>query len=231
MRDIKIAVCDDEAVDLAQIQQMIQQYDPQGELRISTFLRAADLLDGERISKYDIVILDIEMEAPTGFEVAQNLVKLSNSPIIIFVTKSSAYTLRGYGIALRYLQKPLLPELFFEAMDAALADVRANRVCFLGDDTTIAIPFREIRYIEMFGHYAVIHTEYKEFRVRSTLKDINAILPHGYFAVPHKSIIVSFNHIRSATSSEVILDNGERIPISRRRQQEFNMAFCQFLGR
>lgn len=136
-----------------------------------------------------------------------------------------------YGIALRYLQKPLSKGIFEEAMDAAVQEATANRLYFTSEDMTVALPLREIIYIEMFGHYAVVHTETSEYRFRSTLKEIQKKLPQGYFALPHKSIIVNFEHVRSASNSEIVMDSGDSIPISRRRQQEFNKAFYRFLER
>ena len=198
---------------------------------LSTYVRALDLLDeAERLS-YDIVLLDIEMEPPTGLDVAKQLLDLANPPIIIFTTKSNAYALKGYGTALRYLQKPLKRMDFFEAMDAAIREVKAHRFSFSIDDTTIALPLRDIQYIEMFGHYAVVHDATSEYRFRCTLREIISILPKGYFAMPHKSIVVNLGHIRSASSTEILLDNGHRVPISRRKLHEFNQAFYHFLGR
>lgn len=231
MSNIRIAVCDDEALDLAQVIELIKEYDTGNQMSVSSYLRAADLLgDTERLC-YDIVFLDIEMEPPTGFEAAKQLIVTENPPIIIFTTKSNAYAMKGYGTALRYLQKPLNKTDFFEAMDTAIREVKAHRLSFVVDDNTIALPLREIRYIEMFGHYAVVHDAKHEYRFRCTLKEIISNLPKGYFAMPHKSIVVNLEHIRSASSTEILLDNGDRVPISRRKQQEFNKMFYHFLGR
>lgn len=147
------------------------------------------------------------------------------------MTKSSAYTLKGYGIALRYLQKPLDRTAFEEALDASVHEAIAHRLYFTSEDKTVALPLREILYIEMFGHYAVVHTKTSEYRFRSTLKEIQSKLPQGYFALPHKSVLVNFDHVRSASKTEIKMDNNDTIPISRRRHQEFSDAFFRFLGR
>lgn len=231
MSDLHVIVCDDEPLDLAHTVEMIKQYDLNSQMQISSCLKATEILNKSTPIPYDIVLLDIEMESPNGYEVARQLIQCRKPPVIIFVTKSSAYTLKGYGIALRYLQKPLSKGIFEEAMDAAVQEATANRLYFTSEDMTVALPLREIIYIEMFGHYAVVHTETSEYRFRSTLKEIQKKLPQGYFALPHKSIIVNFEHVRSASNSEIVMDSGDSIPISRRRQQEFNKAFYRFLER
>lgn len=231
MGKFRIAVCDDEAVDLACEIELIREYDKGEQMHLATFVRAVDLLAEAQKAAYDIVFLDIEMPAPTGFDVAKKLIEFASPPVIVFTTKSNAYALKGYGTALRYLQKPLSRIDFFEAMDAAVREVTAHRFTFVIDDSTVTLPLKDIQYIEMFGHYAVVHESSKEYRFRGTLKEIMAMLPKGYFAMPHKSIVVNLEHIRSASSSEILLDNGDRVPISRRKQQEFNQAFYRFLGR
>ena len=231
MEQLRLGICDDETQDLAKIMEMVKQYDESNQLQIATFLHAKDLLCAAKASNFDITILDIEMEPPTGFDIAKELIATPNPPIVIFATKSNAYTLKGYGIAIRYLQKPIAPEDFFEAMDAAIADATAHRFTFQVDTALVSLHFREIQYIETFGHYAVVHTAESAYRFRSTLKDVVSRLPKGYFASPHKSYAVNLEHIRSATASEIMLDCGAVIPIGRKRMQEFNDVLYRFLGR
>ena len=231
MANLRVAVCDDEPMDLVQTTMLIQQYDAGKSFDILSYTRAVDLLKTAAEKPFDIVLLDIEMETPNGYEITKKLVILPSPPVIIFVTKSSAYTLKGYGIALRYLQKPLDRVSFEEALDASVHEAIAHRLYFTSEDKTVALPLREILYIEMYGHYAVVHTKTSEYRFRSTLKEIQAKLPQGYFALPHKSILVNFDHVRSASKTEIKMDNNDIIPISRRRHQEFSDAFFRFLGR
>lgn len=170
------------------------------------------------------------MEPPTGLDIAKVLVSLESPPVVIFATKSNAYALKGYGVAIRYLQKPICQPEFFEAVDAAIADATAHRLTFQLDSMLISVHLRDVQYIESFGHYTVIHTSQDQYRLRSTLKDISSRLPKGYFAAPHKSYIVNLEHIRSASTSEVTLDCGVVIPIGRKRTQEFNNALYRFWG-
>lgn len=231
MSKLRIAVCDDDPFDLGQTLDMIQQYDKNKNLELISYIRAGDLLRPSVANAFDIVLLDIEMEMPNGYEVAKQLVLAQDPPVIIFVTKSSAYTLKGYGIALRYLQKPLDRSILDEALDASIQEATAHRLYFTSDDKTVVLPLRKILYIEMYGHYAIVHTASSEYRFRSTLKEIQSKLPQGYFALPHKSILVNFEHIRSASKNEIQMDNGATIPISRHRHREFSDAFFRFLER
>ncbi len=231
MEKLRLGICDDETQDLAQILDMVKRYDEDCQLQITTFLHAKDLLYAAKTSGFDITILDIEMESPTGFDIAKKLISMPNPPIVIFATKSNAYALKGYGVAIRYLQKPVAQEAFFEAMDAAISDATAHRLTFQMDASLVSVHLRDIQYIETFGHYAIVHTADEAYRFRSTLKEVMSRLPKGYFASPHKSYVVNMEHIRSATASEITLDCDAVVPIGRKRMQEFNDALYHFLGR
>ena len=228
MDSLRIAVCDDEIADLARAAALLADYDPHRQYRVETFVKAADLLAGDG---FDIILLDIEMERPNGFEIAKQLAAREHPSVIVFTTKHSAYAVKGYGIALRYLQKPLEKHAFFDAMDAAISEASAHRITITFDDVTHMIRVRDIRYIEVFGHYTVIHTGKESLRVRSPLKEITARLPRGYFAAAHKSFVVNFEYIKAASASELWLTDGTRIPIGHTKAAAFNQAFHRFLGR
>lgn len=231
MDNLRIGICDDEPQDLAHILELVKLYDSDSQLQVTTFLHAKNLLDEARKTGFDITLLDIEMEPPTGFDAAKALIAMPEPPIVIFATKSNAYALKGYGVAIRYLQKPVTRADFFEAMDAAVEDATAHRLTFQMDNTLVSIRLRDVQYIEAFGHYAVVHTDQYAYRFRSTLKEVMEKLPKGYFVSPHKSYVVNLEHIRSATATQILMDCGAVVPIGRKRAQEFNDALYGFLGR
>ena len=228
MNALRIAVCDDELVDLTYAMELLAAYNRQKQYYAEAFFKASDLLEK---TDFDIVLLDIEMSRPTGFEIAQQLAMKEFPPVIIFTTKHNAYAVKGYGLALRYLQKPLEKQAFFDALDAAILEATAHRLTVSFEDVTHTIRVQEIRYIEVFGHYAVIHIGNDALRFRCSLKEITARLPRRYFAATHKSYVVNFEYIKSASANELWLSDGTRIPISRTKSAEFNQAFSRFLGR
>lgn len=230
MKKVMVAICDDEEKERKNIYNMVERYGVSKNLNVQEFSTANALLKCKDCA-WDIVLLDIEMEEITGFEAACVLSKRKPRPLVIFITRSDAYTTRGYGIAFRYLVKPIDFDEFRNAMDSAYEEISANRFSFQVDNSLFAIPFEEIYYLESFGHFAVIHTADTEYRIRASLSDIYNQLPQSRIAVPHKSYLVNMAYISKATASEVVLINGIQIPISRRKRQEFNQAFFRYLGR
>ncbi len=225
-----IAICDDETKDLEEITALVQDY-PGQNVRLSGYRSAKDLLQAAPQSAFDVVLLDIEMPVLNGYEAALELKKLPNPPIILFLTNSMEYTLRGYGLVFRYLKKPIEGKTLYEALDAAFCEISANRFIFSSDGNTHVIPMRDIYYLEILNHHVLLHTQDREFTFRTTLKEVMCQLPAGYFGMPHQSYVLNFSHIASARGAEIYLTNGACIPISRRKQKEFMEQFHGYLGR
>lgn len=228
---MRIAICDDDPKDLQAVQTALTQYDAADNLRIASFAKASELFDANKETPFDIVVLDIEMNVPNGYEIAQKLVAQDTAPIIIFLTNSTAYAIRGYGIAFRYLTKPIVQDTLCKALDAAICEVKANSFVFAADGCFHVVGMKDIYYFEVFNHHTVLHTMDREFTFRATLKEIVADLPKGYFGSPHQSYLVNFMHVQTAMPGKLHLTNGTVIPVSRRRQHEFETQLHSYLGR
>lgn len=226
-----IAICEDDRQDMELACSILQQYDQQHRFTLTCFSSGADLLAAAEQTAFDIALIDIEMTAPNGFEAAQRLQALPAPPLIIFATRSMDYAIRGYGVAFRYLAKPLTPEKLVPALDAAVRELRADRFVFSLDGAAYVLRMQQIYYFDVYDHVTTVHTADEKYAIRTTLKDVLAQLPRGYFGMPHQSYIVNFAHVKTATTQEIYLTSGVRIPVSRRRQVDFMAQLQQYLGR
>ena len=228
---MRVAICDDEEKDLLALKKAVNAFDHSGSMEVCAFSSAAALYSAEKRKKFDIAVLDIEMTPPNGYDIAKKLIESDPPPIIIFVTNSMAYTLRGYGIAFRYLTKPIDQIQLNNALSAAVKEVSAKRFVFSIDGTSHVIRMEDIYYFEVFNHHTILHTMDQAFTFRATLKEIMSELPVGYFGSPHQSYILNFSHVKTAMAKEIHLTNGAIIPISRRKQQEFDNLLRLYLRR
>lgn len=228
---MRIAICDDDEKDLLALKEAVCYYDFCNQHKLSLFSRASDLYIAAQKDPFEIIILDIEMPPPNGYEIARRLVEDKPTPVIIFLTNSMAYTLRGYGIAFRYLTKPIDQEQLAQALSAAIGEAASKRFSFSVDGTAYLVPMENIYYFEVFNHHTILHTMDSIYTFRATLRDIWKELPAGFFGSPHQSYIVNFNHIKTALPKEIHLTNGEIIPVSRRKQQEFENQLRAYLRR
>ena len=228
---MRIAICDDEQRDLLSLKNAVRAFNHSEGMEICAFTSASELYNAEKEKKFDIAILDIEMTPPNGYDIAKQLVEAGSAPIIIFLTNSMAYTLRGYGIAFRYLTKPIDQSQLNNALSAAIKESSAKRFIFSVDGSSHVIRMEDIYYFEVFNHHTILHTMDQSYAFRATLKEIMAELPIGYFGSPHQSYIVNFSHVKTAMAKEIHLTNGAIIPIARRKQQEFDNQFRMYLRR
>lgn len=215
MAKYTVAVCDDEKEDLSFIIRKITEYDTHQLFEIKTYTDGELLFDELKSQKtsIDLLLLDIEMPS-NGFQLARNLQALPKHPMVIFVTRQHEYAVQGYGIAFRYLTKPLNDLLFKSAMDAATQELASRR--FL---------------VESYGHTILVHSKGKDFQLRMNIQDAAKQLPKRCFTAPHRCYLVNMEHILYTSSDEIMLCNGAKLPISRRKRQEFNQAFNTYLGR
>ena len=106
---LKIALCDDDAAVLENIEACVLGYFSKTTQRaeVKTFTKnehlAASIADGDR---FDLYILDVEMPELNGFEVARKLRVYQPDAGIIFLTSHFEFADEGYKVrALRYVQK------------------------------------------------------------------------------------------------------------------------------
>ena len=166
---MRIAICDDEADQREVMLSFVCQYNPT--LAVDTYDAAIDLLLAVEKIPYDIVFMDIEMPAPNGFEIAQQLKVKSNSPLVIFVTKSNSYTIQGYGVAFRYLAKPISYAMFSSVLSLALKEREPAKVSIVCDNKLMN---KQMTISAFSDELAQVRTKKKEF-----LSQIERIVPWG----------------------------------------------------
>ncbi len=228
---IQIAICDNEPSDLENTAAAIHKHLSPTAVSVQTFLSSSSFLQAFDGQSFDILFLGIEESSPTGYEVAQKLHNLRNSPLIIFIARTTEYAIKGYGLAFRFLLKPYQEKDLIEALDAAIAEIQSHRLSFKYDGTLFSIPISDIVYIESSGHFSSIHTDTAEYIVRQTLANLLLQLPSSSFFSPHKSFLVNMQHILYISSKEVQMSDQVRIPISRRKRDAFASAWNDYLGR
>lgn len=226
---MKIAICDDDIMDLHYIQALILEYD--STLDTTLFQTAKDLLAAFQTTFFDIVFMDIEMDHPNGYAAAEILMKEEDKPLIIFVTNSGEYTIRGYGIAFRYMPKPLSQAAVSNVLDLALESITPQKVEVDLFTKKVYISAREIYYAEANNHVVMLYTRTGDFQCRCKLSDIELQLPAARFARPHNSFVINLNEVESSTRTSLILTNGTIIPISQRYSKAFNAALIQYIRR
>lgn len=233
-----IALCDDEARELDQIEAFLAGYQEKRKgmkCQIRRFSSAEMLLEQIRERGYapHLLLLDIFMPGKSGIEAAEELRKLGFGIPIIFLTTSTEHALNAYGVdAIQYLVKPLGQERFFHAMDTAVEQIgrrKENQITIKVPGGIRQVQPDEILYCETQRNYQVLHLPAEECRTRMTAGKLWELLEQfPQFGRCGSSYILNMNHIVSLERDEIALDNGSRIYIPRYKAAEFRKGYFSY---
>ena len=226
-----IAICDDSSADREYIMNLVKQWAGKSgqAVNLATFPSAENFLFlYEEKSDYDILLLDIEMGAMDGVELAKRLRKPNDTVQIVFITGYSDYIAEGYEVAaLHYLMKPVKKEKLFDVLDRAVQKLQKNeKVLNLEiSGEMVRIPIYQIRYADVMGNYVTIHGATDQ-TVKMTLGELEKQLDDRFYRVG-RSCIVNLTNIGRVTKTEIKLSDGTSIPLPRGAYEPLNRAIIQ----
>lgn len=97
---------------------------------------------------------------------------------------------------------------------AASAVKEAEEVVIKTGGEWVRLPVGAIRYAQGLKDYTILYTPAGKHLVKGSIGKVAEWLPAGHFLRVHKSYLLARQHIKSVSSTEVILE-GQAIPIGR----------------
>lgn len=233
--NLKVAVCDDNETDLKYMIQCLNDWSHTANrvLEIHTFLSAEQFLfryDEEK--DFQILILDIEMGKMNGVKLAKKIREVNQNIQILFVTGYPDYMAEGYEVdALHYLMKPVSQEKLVKVMEKAAGNLKSQEKYILlqGNGEMLRLPVNKIIYVEVFSHSCVLHMTDETVETRTSISKLESELGMEFIRV-HRSFLVHLSYIKKIVKAEIFLENGETVPLARRKYAEVNLAFIHFYG-
>lgn len=232
--NINIAICDDEQRQTEYIKMLVKKWADTSNIKVNIGLFGSaeefkSAWSGNGI--FDILLLDIQMGGQNGVELAKDLRRTDENLIIIFITALTDFISDGYEVsALHYLIKPIKETKLSETLDKAYKNLTQSKKYLIinskGKDCRIL--FEDILYIEAFKHYVIIAAaDGIEYEVRSNISDIENELDNSFFRC-QRSYIVMIKHIQHISKTDVLLDNGKLISLSRNIYKQLYKAFIRY---
>ena len=233
---MRIAICDDELEQVRANVNLIQEWATkrQFDINIDTFSSAeAFLYRWSEGYPHDLAILDIKMKAMTGMELAKTIRKKDNDLQILFITGIEENALEGYDVsALNYLIKPFEPTKFTQILDKAynvFMQKEAGALLVSQERQFIRVPYPEIIYLEIYGHYFTIHTiTMGTFRMKKKMDDMLALLDKRLFIQCHRSSIINVSHISNLSRQAVTLKSDLQVSLSAPHVQSVTQLFAEY---
>lgn len=202
------------------------------EIDIYTFSSGEDLLNSYR-PDFDIIFLDIKMHKLDGIEVAYRIRLIDSNVQIFFLTSIKRYSLIGYEVdAVNYLIKPLSYDKFVAEMTKAITRLKTRNEFILVKNSSgyYKIYYSDIIFIESDGRTTLIHQNGKKIPSPSNMKQMEESLDSSCFFRCHTSYIVNLKHVHSVSTTEIILYDDIKIPLSRKKRKEFTDKWLEYLG-
>ncbi len=231
-----IAVCDDESYIHREIRKLIADYvapDDMFDWEPLSFNDGTELIEYIKKGKtIDLLFLDVEMERSNGIDVANQLRRMTENMIIIFVSSHKNYVFDAFQCeALHFLVKPVKKQDFNDVFNRAIH--RNNqRNCLLPlkfQNERACVNVQDVLYVESLRKHLLIHTKTEDFDIIGNLKDIYAFLkPHGFVKI-HHGYVVNMAHIKRFAGDCVHLINGEQVQMSMRKRSEALATYDAFL--
>lgn len=199
-----------------------------------------------KVHSIDLLFLDIEMKDGTGFELLDRIPELSFN--VIFTTAHDEFAVKAFRYnAIDYLLKPIDPDEFVQAVEKAMihdsSDILQRRFAQLLKTTkeksferiTLATSnghvfakTQDITRLETYGNYSFVYlADGDRLLVSRNLKEFEEMLPEPDFFRIHQSHIVNTLFVKKVIKDDgdhVVMTDGVKIPVSRRRKEEFMNA-------
>lgn len=190
----------------------------------------------------DILFLDIQMPAKTGFDL---LAELDAVPTVIFTTAHDEYALKAFEVnALDYLLKPIDPKRLSDAIQKVMLleeremisnETRNENKSFLNDGDQVFVKdgekcwfvkLSEIRLFESVGNYARVFFGTNKPLILKSLNSLEERLDPKTFFRANRKHIVNLRMIEKVEpffNGGLLLEikGGEKIEVSRRQAVRF----------
>jgi len=226
---LDIAVVDDERVIREYLCELIEKQRPKS--HVKAYATGEELLASG--GQFDIVFLDIQMNGMNGIEAARSLRERQEEIVLIFITGLKEYVFDALDLyAFQYLLKPLDEKKFTEVLDRAIKEAgkkKEKRGLFI-KAKNLTLDLADILYIESHRKKVAIHTtrDRESIEIYATMEELEGQLGEGFYRC-HRAYIVNMAHITEYSNDSILLTNGDKIYLAKKKYREFVKAYMWHL--
>lgn len=245
MNALTAILIDDEISNLKGLEQKLSKLFPDIVIQ-SMFQKPEDAIKALQKQQPDLVFLDIEMPRINGFDLLSQLETINFQ--VIFITAYSEYAIEAFKQnAVDYVLKPIDDKELIIAVNKATeiiktkSDLENNYKLVNLLTNTISnnnkiivptlkgmsfIPQEEVLHLEGYEGYTKIHLTNKTIITSSyNLGKFEKLLSTNFFKC-HKSHIINLEKVRHfENEGYLVLENNQRVPISRTNKKTFLELF------
>ena len=234
---LNIAICDDEKAFCQKLENILNEILEQEKITadIDVYQNGNELLGELEKSeiRYDIILLDIEMEGMDGLETAKKLREKDEITILIYVTSYTSYAIEAFEVQpFRFVLKPVdknvIHTCFMKAYEKIITEKFYFHFKYQRDYYKVLVS--DILYFESEKRIIWIHL--KDGVVRKVYDKLNNIEKHmkkgrvEFYRI-HKSFLVNSQYIIRKAYNHVELADGTLLDISEDRRKQMNEYYMK----
>ncbi len=219
---------------------------------LNTVQIVAEAVDGlDVLQKYqqtqpDIVLLDIRMPQLDGLEVAKELARFEQPPLIIFTTAYNSHALQAFEAqAIDYLLKPIRKDRLILALEKAQLLLQGrhaqlsvptqsgrSHLCVQLGNSIQRVALNDILFFHADQKYVSAHSLTQHYLLDDSLKNLEEEFAASFMRI-HRNALVALQYI-----AELHTHNGQTtvhfahfphsLPVSRRLVSEVKTRFKNF---
>ena len=240
MRTYQALICEDQSSELQFISKELEKAFHKHKLPVhfETYQSSKKVL--EKLSQndcyYDLLFFDIEMPGINGIELCRRIRQSHPDSLVIFISNKEELVFQTFEVQpFRFIRKNhFLKELdqLILAISSELSSREGIQISVqeLHSSTIYTWNINQILYIEALGKRCQVITKYGTTNLQYRFMNFESqLIPHG-FLKPHRSFLVNYKYISVIEKDLILLDNGERIPLSRNRVTEIKRQFMQYIN-
>nr|WP_321486285.1 LytTR family DNA-binding domain-containing protein [uncultured Draconibacterium sp.] len=248
---IKAVIIDDEPAMQQLNSQLLKEYFPAIKLAgiADCIEKGTELILKENP---DLVLLDIELNDGTGFQMLQKLKPYDFK--VVFITGFQSFAIKAIKFsALDYIVKPVNETEFQQAIQRAVkliekkenSDAQLNvlmtslqnenrnkKLVLRTSESLHVVDVADITFCKSDNSYTTFHfCDNEKILVSKSLKDYENMLSDYGFYRAHQSFLVNLNHIKKVDKSDggfIIMKNKKEVPVSMRQMKKLVSLLSQF---
>ena len=226
---MRIGICEDNHQDAELLIQILNELE--GVLVTELYHSAEKMLNDYATGKrYDLIFMDIRLPGMSGFDAAKVIHReyYGERPLIVFLTITDIYVFDAYSIGWDYVCKPINRDRIKLLYTRTQTELSHRKISLQTTKGLLCCETKDILYIEAYYGTVNVVTKQGTYTIRLTLEEVHEQLSSRPFCKVHRCYVVNLRNVVRYTQTEVIIINGDKVPISRNQRKPFLRSLEDF---
>ena len=233
---MKIVICDGSRKRAEETAELFKKHVLRGRDTLRICESCDQLVRDMEKEPQDVIVMDTCVNGSDGLAAAARIREQHSRALILFLSDTPEHAIKAFQVeAFRFLEKPLMPgaaDVLWDEIEEAYLN-SPKRFAYRRDGCLNACGISEIAYILSNGNFIDIRLvcgSTTDF-VSMSLKEALRRLSDDGFVQISRGCVVNLLHVRVCGAGEVVLADGETLPVKTSFKKDVMLAFKQYCDR